>query len=48
VTHNEDRIDGKSRFAGKLGPTAILNQNPIFEMDSGDFIKPLMEKRKES
>jgi hypothetical protein len=27
-----DKIDGKSRNAGKLGPAAILNQNPIFEM----------------
>jgi len=26
--------DGKSRAAGKLGPAAILNQNPIFEMAS--------------
>jgi hypothetical protein len=26
--------DGKSRAAGKLGPAAILNQNPIFEMGS--------------
>ena len=26
--------DGKSSNAGKLGPAAILNQNPIFEMDS--------------
>jgi hypothetical protein len=26
--------DGKSRLAGKLGPAAILNQNPIFEMAS--------------
>ena len=25
---------GKSRTAGKLGPATILNQNPIFEMDS--------------
>jgi hypothetical protein len=25
---------GKSRSAGKLGPAAILDQNPIFEMAS--------------
>jgi hypothetical protein len=25
---------GKSSNAGKLGPAAILNQNPIFEMGS--------------
>jgi hypothetical protein len=29
------RPGGKSRLAGKLGPAAILNQNPIFEMGSG-------------
>jgi hypothetical protein len=29
--------DGKSRSAGKLGPAAILNQNPIFEMASCKF-----------
>jgi hypothetical protein len=28
------RSGGKSRAAGKLGPAAILNQNPIFEMAS--------------
>jgi hypothetical protein len=28
---------GKSRLAGKLGPAAILNQNPIFEMVSNNF-----------
>ena len=28
------RSDGESRNAGKLRPAAILNQNPIFEMDS--------------
>jgi hypothetical protein len=28
------RSDGESSNAGKLGPAAILNQNPIFEMDS--------------
>jgi hypothetical protein len=27
-------LDGKSRSAGKLGPAAILNQNPTFEMGS--------------
>ena len=27
---------GKSRAAGKLGPAAILNQNPIFEMGSNN------------
>ena len=29
------RSDGESSYAGKLGPAAILNQNPIFEMASG-------------
>jgi hypothetical protein len=29
-----NKIDGESSSAGKLGPAAILNQNPIFEMDS--------------
>jgi len=33
------RSDGESRNAGKLGPAAILNQNPIFEMDSNRDIK---------
>jgi hypothetical protein len=30
---------GKSSNAGKLGPAAILNQNPIFEMDSNRDLK---------
>jgi hypothetical protein len=30
------RSNGKSRNAGKLGPAAILNQNPIFEMASNE------------
>jgi hypothetical protein len=29
-----DKIDGESSNAGKLGPAAILNQNPIFEIAS--------------
>ena len=29
-----NKIDGKSSNAGNLGPAAILNQNPIFEMGS--------------
>jgi hypothetical protein len=28
------RSDGESRNAGKLGPAAILSQNPIFELAS--------------
>jgi hypothetical protein len=32
---------GKSRNAGKLGPAAILNQNPIFEMASRSFAQLL-------
>jgi len=27
-----NKIDAESSNAGKLGPVAILNQNPIFEM----------------
>jgi hypothetical protein len=34
--------DGESSNAGKLSPAAILNQNPIFEMDS---IKSLCKNR---
>jgi hypothetical protein len=29
-----NKIDAESSNAGKLGPAAILNQNPFFEMDS--------------
>jgi len=29
-----NKIDAESSYAGKLGPAAILNQNPIFEMGS--------------
>jgi hypothetical protein len=29
-----NKIDGESSNAGKLGPAAILNQNPIFETGS--------------
>jgi len=36
---------GKSRSAGKLGPAAILNQNPIFETGSNEIIALQKEKR---
>jgi hypothetical protein len=29
-----NKIDAESSYAGKRGPAAILNQNPIFEVDS--------------
>jgi hypothetical protein len=31
--------DGESSYAGKLGPAAILDQNPIFEMGSNHLSK---------
>jgi hypothetical protein len=36
TTHKDYWIGGKSSNAGKLGPAAILNQNPIFETASMD------------
>jgi hypothetical protein len=42
------RSDGESSNAGKLGPAAILNQNPIFEMASWSLFSPVKTFRMET
>jgi len=39
-----DKIDGESSNAGKLGSAAILNQNPIFEMDSNNSLTLIVRR----